>query len=190
MRIVGGAFRGRKLIAPKGIETRPTSDRVRESVFNVIEHGLADWAGALAGAAVVDLFAGSGALGLEAMSRGARRATFIDRAGAAAQAVKKNAAACGVWRDVTILKLDAAHLPPPPLAAEAPCQIAFLDAPYGAGLTLPALLGLRQRGWLEAGGLTVAEIGAEDELPPQPGYDVLDARTYGAAKVVFLQTRD
>jgi len=190
MRIVGGTYKGRRLAAPGGDGTRPTSDRARESIFNIIQHGLAEWGGELEDASVVDVFCGTGALGLEALSRGAAHATFIDSAGPALAQAKKNAAAVGCWRDVTLIKLDATHLPPPPLVAKAPCGIAFLDAPYGRELSFPALIGLRQKGWLAAGGLAVCEVGAEEELMTPPGYEVLNQRTYGAAKVVFLHIRD
>jgi len=190
MRIVGGAFKGRRLAAPGGRDTRPTSDRARESIFNIIQHGLGDWHGDLAGASVVDVFCGTGALGLEALSRGATHATFIDNAGPALAMAKKNAAHLNCWRDVTLLKIDATRLAPPPLASKTPVGVAFLDAPYGQELSFPALIGLRQRGWLTAGGLAVCEVADDEELPPVPGYEILETRTYGAAKVVFLQIRD
>ena len=189
MRIVAGRFKGRRLEAPGGRDTRPTSDRARESIFNVISHGLADWQGALDGASVVDVFAGTGALGLEALSRGATHATFIDASGGALASLKKNAAQMGAWRETTLLKLDATRLPPPPLAAKAPCGVAFLDAPYGQELTAPALAGLARQGWIGDGSLAVVEIGAEEPLVTGPGFTQLDERTYGAAKVVFLQYR-
>jgi 16S rRNA (guanine966-N2)-methyltransferase len=189
MRIVAGRLKGRRLEAPGGSDTRPTSDRARESVFNVIQHGLADWEASLDGASVVDVFSGTGALGLEALSRGAAHATFIDNAGPALAMVKKNAAHLGVWREVTLLKLDATRLAPPPLAAKAPCQVAFLDAPYGRELTTPALNGLARQGWVGSGSLCVVEVGADEPLVAGPGFTQLDERAYGAAKVVFLQYR-
>lgn len=189
MRIVAGRFKGRRLEAPGGRELRPTSDRARESIFNVITHGLADWEGTLDGASVVDLFAGTGALGLEALSRGARHATFVDSTGAALAVVKKNAAHLGVWRETTLLKLDATRLAPPPLAAQAPCAVAFLDAPYGKELTAPALAGAARQGWLADGGMAVVEVGADEPLLTGPGFRQLDERAYGAARVVFLQYR-
>ena len=186
MRIVGGKHRGRTLKAPAGLDVRPTSDRVRESLFNVLAHGLGvEWEGT----SVVDVYAGTGALGLEALSRGAAHATFIDHAGAANKAIRENAAALGEWRNVTLLKLDAARLAPPPLAAQAPCTVAFLDPPYGQGLVAPALLGLRNKGWIGDGSVVVAERGAGGEFEPPTGFEAADERTYGAAKVVFLHRR-
>ncbi len=189
MRIVGGRFKGRQLQAPGGRDLRPTSDRTRESIFNVIAHGLNDWDGSLQEASVVDVFAGTGALGLEALSRGAAHATFIDNAGASLAALKKNAANLGAWRDATLLKLDAVRLPPPPLAAKAPCDIAFLDAPYDQELTTPALNGLARQGWIGDGSLCVVEVAADEQFVTGPGFTQMDERTYGAAKVVFLQYR-
>ena len=146
MRIVAGLYKGRRLAAPAGADVRPTSDRVRESVFNVLAHGLADWHGEIAGASVVDLFCGTGALGLEALSRGADHVTLIDRAGAVLAVARKNAAlGIEAAKRVTLLKMDASQLAPPPRAAAAPCALAFLDAPYGAGLTVPALGSLKNR---------------------------------------------
>ena len=170
MRIVSGIYKGRKLQAPSGPDVRPTSDRARESIFNVIAHGLANWSGELDGASVVDVFCGTGAMGLEALSRGAAHATLIDSS-RPALAVAKN-------------------LAPPPLAAQAPCGVAFVDAPYAKGLTLPSLIGLKNKGWLAPGGLAVVEIGAEEELALPLSFELLDERAYGAAKVVFLQIRD
>lgn len=186
MRIVAGALKGRRLEAPGGNDLRPTSERARQAVFNIIEHGLADWPGSLEGASIVDLFCGTGALALEALSRGAAHASLIDNSPGAIAMAKKNAAYLGVWRDVTLLKLDATRLAPPPLAAKAPCGVAFVDAPYEQGLTAPALAALAQRGWLAKGGLCVAEVAAKEPLAPPKGYVRLDTRTWGAARVEFL----
>lgn len=190
MRIVGGRFRGRPLKAPRadakgGQDLRPTADRVRESLFNVLLHGIegAD----LEGAAVIDVFAGTGALGLEALSRGAVHAVFIDNDKTALACVRRNAGALGVGRQVTLLGLDARHPPPPPLAARAPCPLAFLDPPYVSGLAGPALSGLAARGWLAKGAVCVAEVGAKEALEAPKGFRVLDERTYGKARVVFLR---
>ena len=186
MRIVGGKHRGRPLRASGGT-VRPTADRVRESVFNILAHG-PDWAG-FDGNTVLDVFAGSGALGLESLSRGARRATFVDWDRAALDGIRRNAAALGEARAITLLKLDATRLPPPPRLAETPAALAFLDPPYESGLAAPALGGLAARGWLAEGGLAVVEVAAREGLDAPPGYAVLDERTYGAARIVFLKLR-
>lgn len=184
MRIVGGRHRGRPLRVPPG-SVRPTADRVREAVFNILAHGL-DWAG-FEDARVVDLFAGSGALGLEALSRGAARVTFVDTDGAALHGIRRNAAALGEARAITLLKLDATRLPPPPRLAEAPCALAFLDPPYESGLAPPALKGLAARGWIADGALSVVEVAAREPLDAPPPFSVVDERVYGAARVVFLR---
>lgn len=189
MRIVGGKHRGRPLKAPPGRDLRPTSDRAREALFNIIEHGLKGWPGDLQGAAVIDAFAGTGALGLEALSRGAAHATFIDVDAGAIGLCRANAAALREQSNTTVLKLDVARLPPPPLAAAAPCGVVFLDPPYGEGLAGPALAGLAARGWIAEGALAVTEIAVDEGFELPPGFLGLDERTYGAAKVVFLHWR-
>lgn len=185
MRIIAGACKGRRLAVPQGREVRPTSDRAREAVFNVLAHGI-DWPG-FEDAVVLDLFAGSGALGLESLSRGARHATFIDGSEAALKIVRKNTAELGFWRQSTLLSLDATRLPPPPLAAQCPATLALLDPPYEKDLLLPALLGLRTKGWIGAGTIVVAEVGARESIDPPSGYALLDDRTYGAARVLILE---
>ncbi len=190
MRIVGGRLRGRTLAAPpmdkkRGQDLRPTADRVRESVFNILAHGM----GGLDfdGATVIDVFAGTGALGLEAMSRGCGHGVFIDNDASALALVRKNAGPLGVGRDVTVLKLDATRMPPPPRAAKTPAALAFLDPPYEQGLVTPALLGLKDKGWLAEGAVVVSEVAAKEDFVPPRGFTVADERTYGAARVVFLK---
>ncbi len=185
MRIIAGRHRGRPIHVPRGEGLRPTADRVREAVFNILVHGL-DWPG-LEGATVVDLFAGTGACGLEALSRGARFATFVDHEPAALLAIRRNAAAMGEGRSITLLKLDATRLPPPPRAAQAPCALAFLDPPYESGAGVPALQGLASRGWIAPGGIAVVEVGAREPFPPSPAFTLVDERAYGAGRVVFLR---
>ncbi len=187
MRIVGGRHRGRPLRAPGGRDLRPTSDRAREAIFNILAHGMEDFQ--LDGASVLDVFAGSGALGLEALSRGAAHATFIDNDAAAMRSVRGNAAALGERRAVTLLTLDAARLPPPPRAARTPCALAFLDPPYGSGLAAPALGGLAVQGWIAAGAVCVVELEAREAFAPPHAFQAVDERTYGPARVVFLRWR-
>ncbi len=184
MRIVAGAHRGRRLRAPDA-GTRPTADRVREAVFNILAHGVAG--AEIDGAAVLDVFAGSGALGLEALSRGAAHATFMDDDRAALACVRANVKALGVAPHATLLDADATRPPPPPLAARAPCALIFLDPPYGSGLAAPALAALADKGWIAGGAVCVAEVAAREDLAAPAGFEVLDERTYGAARVVFLR---
>lgn len=185
MRIVGGRHRGRKLRAPAGGGLRPTSDRARESVFNILEHTILG-AGFGAGT-VADVFAGTGALGLEALSRGASHATFIDNDPVALKCVRGNAGGLGEGRSVTLLKLDVTRLPPPPLAAKTPFALVFLDPPYLTGLGVAALQGLAAMGWIADGTVCVTEVAANEALAPPPGFVLLSERVYGAARVLFLK---
>jgi len=184
MRIVAGAFRGRPLAAPRGEATRPTADRVRQALFDVLGH--APWAPSLAGLRAIDLFAGSGALGLEALSRGAAFCLFVERAPTAREAIAGNARSLGVLARVRVDARDAARLGA--RGVEAPFALAFLDPPYGKGLAETALEGLRAGGWLETGAVAVVEQSArEPALTAPAGYAPLDARAWGAARVGFLR---
>lgn len=212
MRIVAGAHRGRSLVAPKGHSTRPTADRARQALFNVLEH--APWSPGLASLRVVDLFAGSGALGLEALSRGAAFCLFADVDPAAAAAIAANLAALRLEDRAALRRWDATRLAPrlsspsagegprrggggataqtspvlPPGGEETrPFDLAFLDPPYGAGLVEPALAGLVTGGWLTSDALAVVELGASEPALTAPGFQILDNRTWGAARVWFLR---
>ena len=184
MRIVAGTFRGRALVAPKGQSTRPTADRTRQALFNVLEH--AAWAPALNGVRVLDVFAGSGALGLEAMSRGADFCLFLDRSIAAREAIGGNAGALGLSDRIRIDRRDAATLGTRTNADGPPFDLAFLDPPYGQNLGEAALARLAAGGWLAAGALAVLERGVGDPASTLDGFALLDERTWGAARVSFL----
>ncbi len=173
------------MAVPKGRDLRPTADRVRESVFNILAHGIDGFD--FDGKTVIDVFAGTGALGFEAISRGCGHGVFIDNDAGALAYVRKNAGPLGLGRDVTLLKLDAARLAPPPRAAKTPAALAFLDPPYESGLVQPALLGLRDKGWLAGGAVVVCEVAAKEEFDAPKGFGTQDERTYGAARVVFLK---
>ena len=173
------------MAAPEGRDLRPTTDRIRESVFNILAHGRGGLD--MDGATVIDVFAGTGALGLEAMSRGCAHGVFIDNDAGALALVRKNAGPLGVGRDVTILKLDASRMPPPPRAAKTPAALAFLDPPYEQGLVAPALLGLKDKGGLADSAGVVCEVAAKEDFESPRGFAVIDERTYGAARVVFLK---
>lgn len=187
MRIVGGMFRGRALAAPPGRDTRPTSDRAREAVFNILDH--AAWSPGLEGRRVLDLFAGSGALGFEAMSRGASFALFVDTDAAARGAIRDNIEALGLFGSTRIHRRDATDLGVKPAGLGEPFGLVFLDPPYGKGLGERALAGLGEGGWIPRDALIVFECGMEETLVA-PGFETLDAREYGAAKVMFLQRAD
>lgn len=185
MRIVGGQFRGRKLRPPEGRNVRPTSDRTREAVFNILAHGAAsvDFDGIHA----LDLFCGTGALGLEALSRGAAHCAFIDRDDRSLRLARSNSQGIADLKQAAFLKLDGGHLPPPPRSLPGPADIAFLDPPYDQGLVPQALLGLAAKNWLKPGATVVAELSSKEELIIPAGFIPLDERNYGAAKVHFLK---
>ncbi|MBI3439789.1 MAG: 16S rRNA (guanine(966)-N(2))-methyltransferase RsmD [Proteobacteria bacterium] len=184
MRIVGGKFKGRSIIAPEGRNTRPTSDRAREAVFNVLTH--AEWSAGLEGRRVLDLFAGSGALGFEAISRGAAFALFVETDAAARGALRDNIEALGLFGATRIHRRDATDLGAKPAGLGDPFDLVFLDPPYHRGLGEAALSRLASGGWIAAGAIAAFECAA-DETPAAPGFEMLDTREYGAAKVLFLR---
>ena len=180
---MAGDYRGRLLVAPKGHSTRPTADRARQALFNVLEH--AAWSRGFQGARVLDLFAGSGALGLEALSRGAAFCLFVDTDRAARAAIAANLDALGCQDRAGIQILDAADFAP--RVGGAPFDFAFLDPPYGQGLAERALSGLAAGGWLRAGAIVSVERGDGEGPLAASGLTVLDERTWGAAQVAFLR---
>ncbi|MEQ1618763.1 MAG: 16S rRNA (guanine(966)-N(2))-methyltransferase RsmD [Terricaulis sp.] len=184
MRIVGGRFRGRAIAAPAGRDTRPTADRAREALFNILAH--APWSSGLEGRRVLDLFAGSGALGFEAISRGAEFALFVETDAAARGALRDNIEALGLFGETRIHRRDATDLGQKPAGLGEPFDLVFMDPPYRKGLGEAALAQLVPGGWIDAEALIVFECAA-DENPQIAGYASLDEREYGAAKVLFLK---
>ena len=184
MRIVGGRLRGRALVAPKSQAIRPTADRLREALFNILVHAYGDPVG---GARVLDLFAGTGALGLEALSRGAAFALFVDDGAEARALLRENVAALGlggvsrVFRRNAV-KLGAAH-PLPPFS------LAFLDPPYGRSLAEAALASARTGGWLTPGALAVVEEAASAAFAAPEGFDELERRRYDDTALIVLRHR-
>lgn len=177
MRIVGGRHRGRPLAAPVGKAIRPSSDRLREALFNILAHGGFPQ---IEGARVLDAFAGTGAFGLEALSRGAAGATFIDRD---VSWVRRNVEALDEGGAVPI----AGDVLSPPRTGD-PVDIAFLDPPYGLGLAEPALDALRDAGWIGLATCTIVEIGRGETIEA-PSFTLVRQRDYGAARLLFLKTR-
>jgi 16S rRNA (guanine966-N2)-methyltransferase len=185
MRIVSGRFKGKALVAPPGEGTRPTSDRARQAVFNILEH--AEWSPGLHGRRVIDLFAGSGALGLEAMSRGAAFCLFVETDEAARGAIRDNVEATGLFGLTRVHRRDATDLGKRPGSAGEAFELAFLDPPYRKGLGELALARLLEGEWLAKGAVVAFERAADEPEPLTPGYEPLDARDYGAARVYFLR---
>jgi 16S rRNA (guanine966-N2)-methyltransferase len=183
MRIVGGRFRGRSLATPSGHGTRPTSDRVRESIFNVLAHS--PDAPELEGARVVDLFAGTGALGLEAISRGASYALFVEDNASARGLIQQNIENFGLQGNTRIFRRDATKLGP--ASARDKYTFAFLDPPYGKSLGEAGLRALSQGGWLEDGALIVLEERSTSPIGLPQDFTALDTRTYGDTSVTFAK---
>ena len=185
MRIVAGSLKGRTIVAPEGQDTRPTSDRARQAIFNVLEH--AAWAEPLQGLRVMDLFAGSGALGLEAMSRGAAFCLFVETDDEARGAIRENADTFGIMGATRVHRRSAIDLGLRPGSDGEAFDVAFLDPPYRKGLGELALARLIDGHWLKPEAVVVLERGSDEPEIDTPGYERLDARDYGAARVLFLK---
>jgi 16S rRNA (guanine966-N2)-methyltransferase len=184
MRIVGGRLRGRALAAPASTAIRPTADRLRETLFNILLHAYGD---PISGARVLDLFAGTGALGLEALSRGAAFALFVDQGAEARALIRANVAALGLGGVTRLFRRDATALG----AAHPvePFSLAFLDPPYGAGLAEKALAAAQAGGWLAPGALAVVEDAADAGFVAPAGFDELERRGYGDSALIVLRMR-
>ncbi|MBS3647394.1 16S rRNA (guanine(966)-N(2))-methyltransferase RsmD [Pseudaminobacter sp. 19-2017] len=181
MRIVGGEFRGRPLATPRGSSIRPTSDRTREAVFNVIAHRFGD---RLAGARVIDLFAGTGALGLEALSRGASFCMFVEESTEGRGLLRANVEALGLTGRTKIFRRDTTKLGQ--VGTISPFNLLFADPPYGKGLGEKALVSARAGGWLQPRALCVLEESATVALAPIPDFELVEQRSYGETIVHFL----
>jgi len=182
MRIIAGSWRGKRLVAPAGDSTRPTADRTRQALFDMLMHAPWGGRGLLDGASVLDAFAGTGALGLEALSRGAAEAVFMENGRAALAALGANVAACGAGVRARILAVDATR---PPKGG--PCRVVFLDPPYDHDLLKFSLHALRESGWIVSGTIIVAESRRSSQGAGPgvllPGV-LLEERSYGAAKIM------
>jgi 16S rRNA (guanine966-N2)-methyltransferase len=183
MRIVAGKFRGRALGKPDHDGLRPTSDRTRESVFNILAHGIADFD--LQGARVIDLFAGTGALGLEAMSRGAAYCLFVEDNADARALIRETVETLGLTGETRIFKRDATDLGP--AAKNDRYSLAFLDPPYGKGLGERALSGLLEGSWLTSNAICVVEDRAGSAFTLPSGLTEIDKRSWGETEVRFLR---
>ncbi len=180
MRIIGGSFSGRRIIAPKGTVSRPTTDRTRESLFNILT---ARDDVELEGARVIDLFAGSGALGLAALSRGAAWCLFVETDVAARGAIRDNVEALGLFGCTRIHRRSASALGDKPASSGQPFNIAFLDPPYNKGLVEPALETLKSGGWLADQALIIVEQAANEVLVKLEHFIEIDRRKYGDSQI-------
>lgn len=185
MRIVAGRHRGRHLAAPEGLAVRPTSDRTREALFNILGQGRDDLP-ALAGARVLDAFAGTGALGLEALSRGADNVSFIESQPTAIATLERNIRALEEEDSTEVIRADA--LRPP--RTSYPADIVLMDPPYSQGLAEPAITALARAGWIGAASLVVVELMAKEPFTPPAGFAIRDQRKYGKARLVFLEATE
>lgn len=185
MRIVSGEFRGKAIVTPPGDRTRPTSDRARQAIFNILEH--AAWSPGVRDQRIIDLFAGSGALGFEALSRGAAFCLFVETDEQARGAIRQNVDAMSLFGHTRVHRRDATDLGVRPGADGPAFDLAFLDPPYGKGLGEVALAKLAAGGWLADGAVVMFERGSDEPDFEVPGFEKLDARDYGAARVHFLR---
>ena len=183
MRIVAGKFRGRALVAPSDRSIRPTSDRVREAMFNALAHGAA--AVEFEGARVIDLFAGTGALALEAVSRGAAYGLLVEESAEARGLIRENIEALGLTGCTRIFRRDATDLGP--AGNIEPFGLAFLDPPYGKGLADRALVSLLDGGWLNPGAVIVVEEKDRIAVAVPPALTILDQRSYGDTQVMLIR---
>lgn len=182
MRIVSGDHRGRSIATPDGRKTRPTSDQTRESIFNILDH--ADWVPPLSGAVVMDVFAGSGALGLEAISRGAEFCVFVEQHPLALAAIRKNIEHFELGDEARIHRFDATKLKLAPGNRPKPFTHVFMDPPYNRKLWSPVLRRLPQ--YLADDGVVILEESAEAEIDPR-GWDVMSDKIWGATRTLFLK---
>ncbi|MCR6661463.1 MAG: 16S rRNA (guanine(966)-N(2))-methyltransferase RsmD [Asticcacaulis sp.] len=187
MRIVGGKFKGRALVTPDGQNTRPTSDRAREAIFNILAH--ADWAPNPEGARVMDVFAGSGALGFEAMSRGAGFCLFVETDEAARGAIRDNVETFGLFGTTRVHRRDATQLGARPGSQAEAFNLVFLDPPYRKGLGEKALAALISGNWLLENAIIVFERAADEDDFVTDVWQKINVKTYGAAQVLFLKQK-
>ncbi len=185
MRIIGGAHKGRAIHAPQGTIARPTTDRVRESLFNILEHGPSP----PAGARVLDLFAGSGALGLEALSRGAAMALFVDENTGARGAIRQNIETLGLTGSTKVFRRDATKLGERPAGIQ-PFDLIFCDPPYRSGLGEIALARAAEGRWLAPGAIAVLERSGMEDAAPPAGFTVMDERRYGDTVLTLLEAHN
>jgi len=189
VRITGGRFGGRTLAGPKDLAVRPTSDKVRQAVFNIIAHHDFGAGFVLEDARVIDLFAGTGAMGIEAVSRGAQYCLFVDEAAESRALLRTNVEALQLTGHSKIWRRDATKLGPMGPGAGGPFALAFLDPPYRKNLLAPAMASLAEGRWLASTALVVCERAEEEAAPDAEGFTKLDERVYGDTRVAFYALR-
>ena len=186
MRIIAGRWRGKRLQIPSGKDIRPTSDRARGALFNLLTHGRPASEGfSIVGARVLDAFAGTGAVGLEARSRGAAHVTFIEKTPGNLDILRANIESFGANEDCNVLAADALA---PPLAHEV-CDLVFMDPPYGRELWRHSAEAMIELGWINGNGIICIELGRRESFEPPRGLELLDDRNYGAARITVLRRR-
>ena len=184
MRIVSGSLRGRNIETPAGRNTRPTSDQTRESIFNILAH--AEWSPPLEDAIAADIFAGSGALGLEAISRGAAFCLFAETEPKARKAIRDNIDKMGISEIARLHRYDATRLKIAPGNLRGKFTHIFMDPPYNKGLWRPVLERVKTQGLLAENGVVILEESREAEVNPR-GYEIMADKTWGAARVLFMR---
>ena len=184
MKVTAGTLGGRALIAPPGARVRPTSDKVRQAMFNILAHN--DFGVSLADARVADMFAGTGALGIEALSRGASFCLFVDDSAESRGLIRLNVEAFGLTGATKIWRRDATELGPINTGSGGPFDLVFLDPPYRKDLVARCLKSLHEGEWLAPGAIVVAETAEDEPIPDTPGFRQLDERIYGTTRVLFL----
>ena len=187
MRIVSGKLRGRNIAAPSGKNTRPTSDQTRESIFNILAH--AEWAPPLEGAIVTDIFAGSGALGLEAISRGAEFCLFVETEPKARGAIRENVEKMGLFGCTRLHRHDATKLKIAPGNLRGPFTHIFMDPPYNKGMWKPVLRRLQDHNLIAEDGVIILEESKDAEIDPR-GFEILADKIWGASRVLFMRVSE
>lgn len=182
MRIVGGQFRGRTLKSPSSQAIRPTSDKLRESIFNILAHAYDD---PITAARVLDLFAGTGALGIEALSRGAKFGLFVDEGAEARGLIRANVEAMSLTGVTKIFRRNASKMGE--IGALAPFDLVFCDPPYGKGLAEQSITSARLGGWFATDALIVVEEAAKSAFKTPEGFEELERRVYGDTEIVILR---
>jgi 16S rRNA (guanine966-N2)-methyltransferase len=185
LHIIAGIHRGKKIETKAHSKIRPTGGMARGAIFNILMHGPfgADGNSPLIDKKVIDVFCGTGALGLEALSRGAAHVTFVDESSDSIALAHENTKRMGEEANAVLIRSDSTSLP----KARSQCSLAFLDPPYNSGLATKSLLSLANQGWLETGAIAVVEVSAKETMEAPKDFEIFDERKYGNSKIFFLR---